>query len=291
MKRGMRDAGHDSELLVRVGQPLEELHEVGKARDTVVLAAHDEGRRRDLRGIADRQIGAHIDIGAGRHGVVELEDGVGERLDDDVVGGAGMVALENRAHEFAVDRTPVLGAELGQPLAALGKRRGTFAGPYHGIEREPRDHLRVALREQGRAQRARRNPVDQKRALAAHLFDIARGREAVVGAVGDGGVVVAGLGGAAVALHVDAPGVVAAPREEIHGRGIGAPRHLQVEGRLRGHGRAVHEQDSAGGARGIAGVLVPQEQADLAALLGPVLLAAHDGGGRNGLVHYATPRS
>ena len=94
MKRGMRDAGHDSELLVRVGQPLEELHEVGKARDAVVLAAHDEGRHRDFLGITDRQIGAHIDISAGRHGVVELEDGVGERLDDDVIGGARMVALE-----------------------------------------------------------------------------------------------------------------------------------------------------------------------------------------------------
>ena len=116
-------------------------------------------------GIADRQIGAHIDIGAGRHRVVEREDGVGERLDDDVIGGAGMVALEDRAHEFAVDRTPVLGAELGQPLAALRKRRGAFAGPHHGVEREPRDHVRVALREQRRAQCAGRNPVDQKRAL------------------------------------------------------------------------------------------------------------------------------
>ena len=111
-------------------------------------------------GIADRQVRAHVDIGAGRHRIVEREDGVGERLDDGVVGGAGMVALEDRAHEFAVDRPPVLGAELGQPLAALGERRGALAGPHHGVEREPRDHVRVALREQGRAQRARRNPVD-----------------------------------------------------------------------------------------------------------------------------------
>src|SRR5262245_52348949 len=130
-----------------------------------------------------------------------------------------------------------------------------------------------------RATIAGRNPVDQKRPLAAHLLDIGRGRKAVVGAVGDGRVVVAGLGRAAVALHVDAPGVVAAAGEEIHDRGIGTPRHLQVEGRLRSHGRAVHEQDSAGRAGGIAGVLVPQEQADIAALLGPMLLAADDGGG------------
>src|SRR6516164_7560235 len=112
VERGMRDARHHGELLVGVGQPLEELYEVGKARDAVVFTAHDEGRYRDLLGIADRQIGAHIDIGSGRHRVVELEDGVGERLDDDVVGGAGMVALEDRTHEFAVDWTPVLGAEL-----------------------------------------------------------------------------------------------------------------------------------------------------------------------------------
>src|SRR5262249_33135674 len=129
------------------------------------------------------------------------------------------------------------------------------------------------------------NGVEQKRALAAHLCDIARGREAVVGAVGDGRVVVAGLRGAAVAAQVDAPGVVTAAGEEIHSRGIGAPRHLQVEGRLRSHGRAVHEQDSAGRARGIAGVLVPQKQADIAALVGPVLLAADDGGWGNGLVY------
>src|SRR6266478_2663474 len=47
----------------------------------------------------------------------------------------------------------------------------------------------------------------------------------------------------------------------------------------------------AGDPSGPAGVLVPQEQTDIAALLGPVLLAAHDGGGRNGLVHCGTPRS
>jgi hypothetical protein len=78
----------------------------------------------------------------------------GERLDDGVVGGAGMIALEDRAHELAVDRAPVLGAELRQPLAALGERRRAFAGPDHGVERKPCDHLRVTLREQGRAQGA-----------------------------------------------------------------------------------------------------------------------------------------
>src|SRR5262245_55165935 len=40
VERGMRDARHHGELLVGVGQPLEELYEVGKARDAVVFAAH-----------------------------------------------------------------------------------------------------------------------------------------------------------------------------------------------------------------------------------------------------------
>ena len=119
VKRGMRDAGHHGELLVGVGQPLEELQEVGKARDAVVLAAHDEGRRRDFLGIADRQIGAHVDIGAGWHGVVELEDGVGERLDDDIIGGAGMVA------RLALDAMVWTG-EGSPTLAERGKRLPEF---------------------------------------------------------------------------------------------------------------------------------------------------------------------
>src|SRR5262245_23564911 len=46
MERGVGDARHHRELLVRVGQLLEELHQVGEARDAVVLAAHDQRRHR-----------------------------------------------------------------------------------------------------------------------------------------------------------------------------------------------------------------------------------------------------
>ncbi len=133
----------------------------------------------------------------------------------------------------------------GSFLLPLGERRRAFAGPHHGVEREPADQIGMALREQRRAQRARRDAVDQQRPLAAQLLDIARGGEAIVGALRDRRVVVAVLGGAAVALHVDAPAVEAAAREQIHHRGIRPARHLQVEGRLRGHRRAVDEQDRA----------------------------------------------
>src|SRR5262249_58797412 len=39
VERGMRDARHHGELLVGIGQPLEEFYEVGKARDAIVFAA------------------------------------------------------------------------------------------------------------------------------------------------------------------------------------------------------------------------------------------------------------
>src|SRR5262244_3810968 len=113
MERGVRYSRHHRELLVRVWQQLEKLHKVRKARDAVVFAAHDQGWHANFRGIANRQIAAHIDIGAGRHRVVERQDRVGKSFDDGVVGSAGMVALEDRAHEFAVNWAPLVGSELG----------------------------------------------------------------------------------------------------------------------------------------------------------------------------------
>src|SRR5262249_55515342 len=95
------------------------------------------------------------------------------------------------------------------------------------------------------------------------------------------------LVGAAVTLHVDTPGVEALRREIVHGRGDGSPRDLQVEGRLRAHGGAVHEQDGAALLRRRR-LLLPQEQADIA-LVGPMLFAADNVAGRVGLVHRLAP--
>src|SRR5262245_4913977 len=85
VERGVRDAGHDHELLVGVRQLLEELHQIGEARNAVVLAAHDQRRHGDLFGIADRQVGAHVDVGAVRDRIVELEDRIREGFDHVVV--------------------------------------------------------------------------------------------------------------------------------------------------------------------------------------------------------------
>src|SRR6516225_2478388 len=123
MKGRVRDPRHDRKLLVGVRQLLEEFQQIRQACDPVVLAAHDQGRHRDLLRIADRQVCAHVDVSTGRHRVVELEDGIGEGLDHRVVGGAGMVALEDRAHELAIDRAAVPGPKLGQALFSLGQRR------------------------------------------------------------------------------------------------------------------------------------------------------------------------
>src|SRR3546814_1715020 len=60
----VRDAGHDGELLVRVGQLLEEAGEILEAGDAVVLAAQDDGRHGDLLRVDQRQPGAHVDVGA-----------------------------------------------------------------------------------------------------------------------------------------------------------------------------------------------------------------------------------
>ena len=195
-----------------------------------------------------------------------------------------MVAAEDRMHERAIDRPAIYRLEFGEPLAPLLERRRAFAGPDHGVEREPRHQFRMALGEQRGAQRAGGDAVNQQRPLAPQLLDIKRGRVAVVGAKGDRRVVIAVLGGAAIALHVDAPTVEAARGEPVHHRGIGPSRHPQVESRLRGHRGTVHEQDGAGGLGGIACAFLPQEQLHAAVLFGPMLLALDRRGGR--LSHF-----
>ena len=135
--------------------------------------------------------------------------------------------------------------------------------------------------------RARRDAVDEERPRAARLEDVVGGGRKVVGAGGDVGIDVAALVGAAVAFHVDAPGVETLRCEEVHGRGIGDARHREVEGRLRGHRRAVHEQDRAG-PLGRAGALLPQEQPDIA-LRRPMLLPLNGGRPADRLVHCAAP--
>ena len=186
LQRRVRDAWHHRELLVGVGQRFEEVQQVVEAGDAVVFAAHDDGRHHDLRRVDHRQVVAHVDVGAVRDRIVECQDMIGERFDDVVVCGAGMVTLEDRADELAVDRPP-LGLEIfGQLLAALDQRRAAFAGPDVRVEREPLDAVGMALREQGGAQRAGRDAVHQQRAgVVAGLEDVVGAGLQIVGAFGD----------------------------------------------------------------------------------------------------------
>ena len=212
-------------------------------------------------GIDHRQVGAHVDVGARRHRVVEGEDRVRERLDDLVVGRARMVPREDAAHEGPVDRTPVPGPELGQPLPPLHQRRAPLARPHEGVQRQAPDALRVALGEQGRAESARRDAVRQVRADAAGSGDVVRRHRQVVGAGRDVGVDVAMLVRPPVALHVHAPRVVAQTGEVVHRRGVRPARDLEVEGRLGTHRGAVDEQDRPPRRRRSDGGLLPEEQA------------------------------
>ena len=91
------------------------------------------------------------------------------------------------------------------------------------------------------------------------LDDVIAGCFQIVGAVGDVAIDRARLVGAAIALHVDAPAIESEPGEIIHHRGMGPARNLEIECRLRGHRRAVHEQDG-GLAVGRSGAFLPQEE-------------------------------
>jgi hypothetical protein len=65
----------------------------------------------------------------------------------------------------------------------------------------------------------------------------------VVCAIGNVEIDVALLIRAAVAFHVETPHVEAALREPVHCGRVRRPGHVQIEGRLRSHRRAVLEQD------------------------------------------------
>src|SRR5258706_7298268 len=66
----VRDPGHYGELLVRIGQPLEEFDQIVDPGDAVPLTPHDEGGRADFRRIDDRQVRTHVHIRSRRHGIV-----------------------------------------------------------------------------------------------------------------------------------------------------------------------------------------------------------------------------
>ncbi len=186
---------------------------------------------------------------------------------------ARMVAREDAVHERAVDRTAVHRLELRKFFLPLGERGAAFTGPHEGVEREARHALGMALGEERGLERARGDAVHQQVRRTRLVEDEAAAGGEVVGAVGDVVLDRARLVRAAVALVVHRPGVVAQAREVLHCRGVGTARHVEVEGRLRGHRRAVHEEDGAARLRARRGLPVPEKQAHVA-LVYPVLGAA-----------------
>src|SRR5262245_24780294 len=129
-----------------------------------------------------------------------------------------MVAIEYRMDESLVDRPAGFGGELRELFASLLESRRTFASPDHGVESKPCDHFGMPFGKHRCAQCARRDPVNKERALSAQLLNIKSSRITVFRALRNWCVVVAILGRAPVAFHVDAPTVVAAAREVIHCR-------------------------------------------------------------------------
>src|SRR5262245_48916075 len=104
-----------------------------------------------------------------------------------------MIAVEHRTDKRLVDRSPVCGFELSELLAPLLKRWRAFTGPDHGVECKSRHHLRVTLGKHRRAQRARGDSVDQKRALSTQFLDVEGGRVAVISALRNRRIVIAVL--------------------------------------------------------------------------------------------------
>ncbi len=183
-----------------------------------------------------------------------------------------MVAVEDAVDERLVDGPPVLGLEFGEPLRAFGKRGAAFAGPHESVERKPLHPAGMLLGEGGSPERTRRDAVHQQRTALRALQDVGGRRGEVIGAVGDVEVDVALLVRAPVAFHVNAPRVVVARGEPFHHGAVRPAGNLQIEGRLRGHRRAVHEQDGACGRLLCGRALLPEEKPHIP-LRGPVLLS------------------
>jgi hypothetical protein len=175
-------------------------------------------------------------------GSFEREDRVGERVDDTLFGGIGVVALEDRIDEGTVDWTPLAGQKLGQLLPALRERGGAVARPHERVEREPRHSMGMPLCEQRRAQRAGRNAVRHEAPDAVSLLNVVGCGDQIVGAVGDVAEDVALLVRAAIAFHVDRPADKPTPSKPIHDRRVRPARNAQVEGGLRRHRRSMDEQ-------------------------------------------------
>ena len=103
------------------------------------IAAQDQDRAFDLLGIDDRQVGAHVEIGAGRHRVAVLQLRLGKRDRDlrDVLD----TKKWPKASFAGTLSPPVADTSAAHSYAALA--RGTFS--LHGVERAVEVPAKVVL--------------------------------------------------------------------------------------------------------------------------------------------------
>ncbi len=117
-----------------------------------MLAAHDHDRRHDPQRIDHRQIGGHVEIGAGRHLLAMHQLDIGQGFGDARIAGPGVVAGEDAADHRPVAQPPVMRAEKLDLLGTLREGRRVASRIGEGVEHQPADPLRLRHRERRGAQ-------------------------------------------------------------------------------------------------------------------------------------------
>ena len=167
--RGVRQ---DHELAVAVGKLRVEIEQVLIGRIAVVLGAQHQHRRLHALRIDQRQVHRHVEIGAGRHLIAELQFFRRDRLGDRRIVGRGVavaredrtdhreVTLAARACAIAV-RDRIAPRDLGRAGALIGECR----------EDQPVDPLGRDLCVGAGADRARRCAIHMQLLLSGLLHD------------------------------------------------------------------------------------------------------------------------
>ena len=179
-------------------------------------------------------------VGAGRHGIVERHDGLG-KLRSRGARRCRMIAVEHRVMKALLIGRRLI---LRNSAASSCVRRAWVNLPVHTMASSARRSTSSGgVGKQRGAQRPTRCRRPERTIAAAQFLDVWRGgKSSAPNAIG---ALLSRSRWSGRSLHVDAPRVVALMREILHRGRMRAARHMQVEGRLRGHRGAVHEQDSA----------------------------------------------
>ena len=112
LETGVRNTRHHIELFVRVGQQFVKIDQIIKPCNAVVLAAQNNGGHCDFERIDHWQLGTHVDIRAGGHGIVQSQNGIGKSADGGFVGRARMIAVKNAVHKCTVNGPAIFGQKL-----------------------------------------------------------------------------------------------------------------------------------------------------------------------------------